>query len=108
MAGSSLPIPVSHAEGRATFSFSSPSPSALAPLHYVDPATLRPTDAYPFNPNGSAAGVAAVRSRDGRVLAMMPHPERVVLGGTGGMGGGGGGDFGPWIRLFQGARRWVG
>ena len=37
------------------------------------------TEAYPFNPNGSPAGIAGLCSPDGRHLAMMPHPERAVL-----------------------------
>ena len=37
------------------------------------------TEAYPFNPNGSPLGIAALCSDDGRHLAMMPHPERVFL-----------------------------
>lgn len=39
------------------------------------------------NPNGSTHGIAGVMSRDGRVLGMMPHPERAMepaLGGTDG------------------------
>lgn len=36
------------------------------------------TERYPMNPNGSRGGVAAITSHDGRVLAMMPHPERSV------------------------------
>lgn len=31
---------------------------------------------YPFNPNGSEMGIAAITSKNGRHLAMMPHPER--------------------------------
>ena len=66
-------------------------------------------------------GIAGVRSRDGKVLAMMPHPERTVLrhvasylppsdGGKDGgkTGSAAWGDFGPWVRLFKSARRWVG
>ena len=33
---------------------------------------------YPGNPNGSPEGIAGVCSRDGRHLAMMPHPERCL------------------------------
>lgn len=47
----------------------------LAPLRYVDDNHIA-TEQYPFNPNGSANGVAALTSYDGRHLAMMPHPER--------------------------------
>ena len=32
---------------------------------------------YPFNPNGSALGLAGLCSADGRVTSVMPHPERV-------------------------------
>jgi len=34
---------------------------------------------YPFNPNGSPLGIAALCSPDGRHLALMPHPERAFL-----------------------------
>ena len=33
---------------------------------------------YPDNPNGSQANVAAVRDETGRVLGLMPHPERHI------------------------------
>ncbi|HWQ65705.1 MAG TPA: phosphoribosylformylglycinamidine synthase subunit PurQ [Methanospirillum sp.] len=33
---------------------------------------------YPFNPNGSIADIAGITSADGKVLAMMPHPERAM------------------------------
>ncbi|MDD1723739.1 MAG: phosphoribosylformylglycinamidine synthase subunit PurQ [Methanospirillum sp.] len=33
---------------------------------------------YPFNPNGSVADIAGITSADGKVLAMMPHPERAM------------------------------
>jgi phosphoribosylformylglycinamidine synthase len=123
MDGSSFPIAVAHGEGRASFGEGSNMHALtsrhLAPLRYVDNRTLRPTMAYPFNPNGSPDGIAGVRSADGRVLALMPHPERTVLGGIASWipdarmgirdeGEDGWGDFGPWIRLFQSARRWVG
>ena len=39
--------------------------------------TARPTEAYPFNPNGSPGGLTAVTTADGRFTALMPHPERV-------------------------------
>jgi phosphoribosylformylglycinamidine synthase len=123
MNGSSFPVAVAHGEGRVSFGEGSNMQALtsrhLAPLRYVDNRTLQPTMAYPFNPNGSPEGIAGVRSADGRVLALMPHPERTVLGGIGSWipdarmgirdeGEEGWGDFGPWIRLFQSARRWVG
>ncbi|KAI0471077.1 phosphoribosylformylglycinamidin [Xylariaceae sp. FL0804] len=114
MSGSYLPIVVSHGEGRAAFS----SPNYLhtlstggqIPIRYVN-NRLQVTETYPSNPNGSPEGIAAVSSKDGRVLAMMPHPERTVMshgsyvppGMVDEMG-----EFGPWVRMFRSARRWVG
>ena len=37
------------------------------------------TNDYPFNPNGSIAGIASICSKNGRHLALMPHPERCFL-----------------------------
>ena len=125
MDGSSLPIAVAHGEGRATFESTTLNPlppseqakrlveSGLAPLQYVDNTSLQPTQTYPFNPNGSPEAIAGVRSKDGRVLALMPHPERTVLSGIGSyipdhIAKEWDGEIGPWGRLFQSARRWVG
>jgi phosphoribosylformylglycinamidine synthase len=117
MDGSSLPIAVAHGEGRASFALT-PNVTAqsfvkrnLAPIQYVDNATLKPTMTYPYNPNGSPEGIAAVRSPNGRVLAVMPHPERTVMGGIGSWlpdEAEKWGDVGPWGRVFNSARRWVG
>ena len=104
MEGSRLPIVVAHGEGRATFE----PLDHLIPLRYVDNRG-RHTMQYPANPNGSPNGVAGLSSLDGKVVAMMPHPERTILGGVGSwipksmMG-----EFGPWLRIFENARRWVG
>ena len=66
------------------------------------------TEAYPANPNGSPAGIAALTSPCGRHLAIMPHPERCFLGwqqpwapADAGIAPDG---PGPWLRLFQNAR----
>lgn len=79
MAGSILGVWVSHGEGRAHFpdSAMAADATALAPLHYVDDEG-NATEIYPFNPNGSPRGIAGLCSRDGRHLAVMPHPERTV------------------------------
>ena len=115
MNGSSLPIVVSHGEGRAEFAseeaFRGLTESGGIPLRYVD-NRLNVTEEYPYNPNGSPAGVAGVSSRDGRVLAMMPHPERTIMADVASYVPaeevGEWGEFGPWLRMFQSARRWVG
>jgi phosphoribosylformylglycinamidine synthase len=42
---------------------------------------------YKDNPNGSARDIAGVTSKNGRVLGMMPHPERAIGGHEGGQDG---------------------
>uniref|UniRef100_A0A673G568 Phosphoribosylformylglycinamidine synthase n=1 Tax=Sinocyclocheilus rhinocerous TaxID=307959 RepID=A0A673G568_9TELE len=83
MEGSALGIWVAHGEGLMQFRFPEAQKkligASLAPLRYVDDSGT-PTEIYPMNPNGSAQGVAGICSADGRHLAMMPHPERAVLG----------------------------
>ena len=117
MAGSRLPIAIAHGEGRT--SFNSPSSDSAETLlernvvsvRYVD-NHLKPTERYPANPNGSPKGITGVRTPDGRVLAMMPHPERTIMAGIGSWIPDGKveewGPLGPWGRLFLSARRWVG
>lgn len=115
MNGSSLPIAVSHGEGRASFKNSSDieamNADGLIPIRYTDNRG-HVTTRYPFNPNGSPEGIAGVRSLDGRVLAMMPHPERTIMADVGSYvpkeKADQWGEFGPWIRMFRSARRWVG
>ena len=115
MEGTRVGIWVAHGEGRALF----PSPdmlstvlsSNLAPIRYCDDEG-KPTEAYPFNPNGSPAGIAALCSPDGRHLAMMPHPERCFLSWQmpwvsgevqAAMPKSG---PSPWLKIFQNARDW--
>ncbi|KAL5708854.1 phosphoribosylformylglycinamidine synthase [Ranunculus cassubicifolius] len=113
MEGSTLGVWSAHGEGRAYFPdngvLDGILESNLAPLRYCDDDG-KTTEVYPFNPNGSPLGVAALCSPDGRHLAMMPHPERCFLmwqfpwypkhwdvekkGPS------------PWLRLFQNAREW--
>jgi phosphoribosylformylglycinamidine synthase len=75
-------IHVDHGEGRLYFPDEAVHKEILAgdlaPVYYVDDEG-NPTEAYPFNPNGSPGGLAALCSTDGRHLAIMPHPERVIL-----------------------------
>ncbi|KAF8678261.1 Phosphoribosylformylglycinamidin [Rhizoctonia solani] len=109
MRGSKLPVAVAHGEGRATFS-DDPSnfvDAGLAPLRYVD-STSKPTQKYPANPNGSVAAVAGVQTPDGRVLALMPHPERIVTLESNSWYPPSIADWkvGPWYRLFLSAREW--
>ncbi|MEL7232249.1 MAG: phosphoribosylformylglycinamidine synthase subunit PurQ [Pseudomonadota bacterium] len=42
---------------------------------------------YSGNPNGSARDIAGILSENGRILGMMPHPERAIGGHEGGSDG---------------------
>ncbi len=84
--GEVIRIPVGHGEGR----FVAPE-AALDRIEAEGRVVLRyHGDAggdVPFNPNGSARGIAAVCSAMGNVVGMMPHPERLaesILGGDAG------------------------
>ncbi|KNZ46452.1 phosphoribosylformylglycinamidine synthase [Puccinia sorghi] len=81
--GSKLPISVSHGEGRISFEHlpphqQVPPPGFLAAMQYIDRRDLRPTASYPHNPNGSHAGITGFHAANGRILALMPHPERNI------------------------------
>jgi phosphoribosylformylglycinamidine synthase subunit PurQ / glutaminase len=74
-------LPIAHGEGR----FVCRSDWELQGLMQTGRAVLRYVDAggkpggFPVNPNGSAGDVAGVCDPTGRVLGLMPHPERHVL-----------------------------
>ncbi|MEA5129070.1 MAG: phosphoribosylformylglycinamidine synthase [Proteiniphilum sp.] len=98
--GTKLGIWVAHGEGRFRLSESESAYHIAAKYLY---------DEYPGNPNGSDYATAAVCSRDGRHLAMMPHPERSIFPWqnawyphvyrkhevT------------PWMEAFANAREWI-
>ncbi len=84
-AGSEIILPIAHAQGN----------------YYADTATLDRLEgegrvAFRYaageNPNGAARDIAGVLSENGRVLGLMPHPERAVGGHEGGADG---------VRLFE-------
>jgi phosphoribosylformylglycinamidine synthase len=111
MAGSLLPIPVAHGEGRAEFA----DAGALAALDGAGLVAARfadhrgqPTEHYPENPNGSPRGITAITSRDGRATILMPHPERVYRTIQLSWRHDDLGDDAPWLRLFRNARVFVG
>ncbi len=117
MAGSYMPIVVSHGEGRAAITPAQMDALAAREqicLRFVD-HDIKVTESYPYNPNGSPGGVTAVSSEDGRVLAMMPHPERVYRNVQNtwrtyddSVGGSDAAEDSPWMRLFRNARAWLG
>lgn len=109
MQGARLGVWVAHGEGRAFFPdtqvLDNVLGNGLAPIRYVDDSgDIAGEDAYPFNPNGSTHGIAALCSPDGRHLAMMPHPERSVLPWQWAVPCPQ--DVAPWLQMFQNARHW--
>ena len=111
MQGSRLPIAVSHGEGRAEFidvahqqQFMAGQQLALRFINNYGEVATR----YPANPNGSPSGITAVTSLDGRVTAMMPHPERVFRTVQNSWYPENAGVDSGWMRMFRNARVWVG
>jgi phosphoribosylformylglycinamidine synthase len=95
-----LGVWVAHGEGRFDFPYEESAYNIVARYKY---------DEYPANPNGSPGAVAAICSKDGRHLAMMPHPERSIFPWQCG-------DYPylrrndevtPWMEAFINARRWI-
>lgn len=72
-------IPVAHGEGN----FYAPddvltdiSSKKLITMRYVKPDGTTAGGEFPYNPNGSILDIASICSPDGRIMGMMPHPER--------------------------------
>lgn len=107
MAGVRLPIAVAHGEGYANFKYRGNADKAIGSMRFVD-NTGAPTEAYPFNPNGSAGGLTAVTTADGRFTAMMPHPERVFRNIQMSWTNLDASQHSPWMELWRNARKWVG
>lgn len=79
---SSMHIPVAHGEGR----FYAPPETLekiesekLVTMRYSTPAGKPAGGDFPANPNGSLNDIAAVCDTTGRVMGMMPHPERGIF-----------------------------
>ena len=73
-----LEMPVEHAEGKVVTSADTVTrrleEHGLIALRYVDADGRHET--YPANPNGSEAGIAGLCDPTGRILGLMPHPDR--------------------------------
>ncbi|MFZ5446770.1 MAG: phosphoribosylformylglycinamidine synthase [Myxococcota bacterium] len=102
MEGSVLPIAVAHGEGRVELDGTD---AFTVAARYVD-ASGTPTERYPLNPNGSAGGVTALTTADGRATILMPHPERVIRTAQLSWHPRSWGDDSPWLRFFENARAW--
>lgn len=75
-----ISLPVAHGEGK----FFAPSQTLqkiedkkLVVMRYINDFG-KPTQEYPANPNGSLNAIAAICDPSGRIMGMMPHPERFV------------------------------
>lgn len=77
-AGTSFPVPIAHAEGRFVVRDDAVLDELRAKRQIV--LTYCPTPGAdpraPYNPNGSVADIAGICDPTGRVLGLMPHPER--------------------------------
>jgi phosphoribosylformylglycinamidine synthase len=111
MAGSVLPIPVAHGEGRVQFANGAQAKQALqqnlVAMQYVD-NNHKITETYPANPNGSTQGITSLTTPDGRATILMPHPERAFLTQQLSWHPADWPKDSPWLRLFQNARTWAG
>ncbi|MDU6537831.1 phosphoribosylformylglycinamidine synthase [Mixta calida] len=111
MAGSRMPIAVSHGEGfvevRDGAHLAALEAKGIVALRYVDNHG-KVTENYPANPNGSPNGITAVTSENGRVTIMMPHPERVFRTVSNSWHPAEWGEDGPWMRIFRNARTQLG
>jgi phosphoribosylformylglycinamidine synthase len=113
MEGSVIPIVVSHGEGFTEFpnaeAASACNASGLVAARYVD-NNHAATEHYPLNPNGSPFGITALTTTTGRVMIMMPHPERThrTINMSWHPAEWLQSDDSPWMQLFHNARRWVG
>ena len=73
-----ITLPVAHAEGKFVARDSS-TLSRLEDLIVFQYVTEQGEYAgYPSNPNGSTLNIAGITDKSGRVLGLMPHPERFI------------------------------
>ncbi|RRZ90946.1 phosphoribosylformylglycinamidine synthase [Erwinia sp. 198] len=111
MAGSQMPIAVSHGEGfvevRDEAHLATLEHKGLVALRFVDNFG-KVTEQYPANPNGSPNGITAVTNESGRVTIMMPHPERVFRTVSNSWHPAEWGEDSPWMRIFRNARKQLG
>lgn len=111
MAGSRMPIAVSHGEGRVevrdTDHLQAIEQSGTVALRFVDNLG-NATQQYPNNPNGSPNAITGLTTDDGRVTIMMPHPERVFRTVANSWHPDEWGENSAWMRMFQNARKQLG
>ena len=84
--GAEMRLPIAHGEGAYYHPEGAGAVADRVPLVYQD------------NPNGSIGDVAALLDATGRILGVMPHPERASDPALGSDDG---------LALFTGAREWI-
>jgi phosphoribosylformylglycinamidine synthase len=80
-AGRLIDLQVAHGEGRfytGAATLAEIERRGLIALRYVD-GDGGPTQDYPDNPNGSLNAIAGITDARGRIMGLMPHPERNCL-----------------------------
>lgn len=100
LAGSRLGVWIAHGEGR----FELPEDGSFYRV-----AAKYSYDEYPGTPSGSSFSVAALYSKDGRHLALMPHIERSLFPWNWPYypESRKGDEISPWIEAFVNARDWI-
>ncbi len=99
LSGSRLGIWMAHGEGR--FQLPGKAEDYIIPVKYA-------YDSFPGNPNGSDFSAAAVASKDGRHVAIMPHLERSLF--TWNWPNNrefDGAEVSPWMEPFANAKKWI-
>lgn len=110
--GAVLPIVSAHKEGRMKFKNYKEKLEIInsnTTLRFVD-NNHTSTENYPANPNGTLDGITGLCNTDGRIMMLMPHPERIFrksqfsyypnsLKGES--------DYSPWFSVFTSARKWL-
>lgn len=98
LAGSKLGVWVAHGEGKFQLPKEESEYNIVAKYSY---------EGYPANPNGSDYNTAAMVSKDGRHLVMMPHPERSIFPWNWAHYPDRQDEVSPWIEAFISAKNWV-
>ena len=98
LAGCRLGVWIAHGEGK--FMLSEDEKAYNIPLKYS-------YSEYPGNPNGSSYDAAAICSKDGRHLAMMPHLERSFLPWQWPYYNRNNDEITPWFLAFVSAKEWI-
>lgn len=75
----SMHIPVAHGEGNFFAEeniLDQIEKKGLVTMRYASPDGRRAGGEFPLNPNGSVNDIASISDTTGRIMGMMPHPER--------------------------------